>query len=138
MGLTGGHRPVFVGTVWPSTALVLPSDAAPAMAGGADAAETERDIVASALPEGARAEFERLAKAPELDRAAAMTLASLLVPAFDNAGAEFRNRGKAGGRRLGDVRIDSRRGGRFQIVDRSSNGQASNFGPDWQPVPLPT
>lgn len=88
MGLTGGHRPVFVGTVWPSTALVLPWDAAPAMAGGADAAETERDIVASALPERDRAEFERLAKAPELDRAAAMTLASLLVPAFDNAGAD--------------------------------------------------
>ena len=56
---------------------------------GGTAADYERDIVADALPESDRAEFERLATARQLDEAAARRLAALLVPAFrDSGGAD--------------------------------------------------
>ena len=83
-GSAADHRPLFVGTVWPSTALVLPWDEPPKMAGADTMSDHERAVLAlgEAIPPDDRAEFERLAGAKELDQAAARKLAAMLVAVF--------------------------------------------------------
>src|SRR5688572_21885798 len=101
-GLSYGrdYRPLFVGIIWPSTALVMPWEEGPqfAGAGAGPAAEDarvaqERDEVRTlveAVPAGDRPRFYELAqKAGSLNRNEAVELAGLLSPAFAAATDEL-------------------------------------------------
>ncbi len=97
------YRPLLVGVIWPSTALVLPWERPPKMAGApgpdaaldraqeADAYLEELDDVADSLPAESVARFFELATSSEpLDEAAATELATLLQPLYaapDDPGA---------------------------------------------------
>lgn len=82
-------RPVLVGIVWPSTALVAPWEQAPDIAatdGDDDAVAEERAEVAEVaaiVPEEKRALFYELAQRQDLSDAEAAEFAGLVVPAFE-------------------------------------------------------
>ena len=73
--LPASFKPAFLGIVWPSTALVLPSEQAPDIAGG------EFDPLFEVIDDDIRAELEtKLASGAPMDEAALRALAEKLAP----------------------------------------------------------
>lgn len=80
----GEYRPLLVGVLWPSTALLSEAERGPGLAGPIDAAVME---LADELPAASRTRFLALAGSPtRLEREAALELASLLCPVLELEG----------------------------------------------------
>jgi pimeloyl-ACP methyl ester carboxylesterase len=98
-----GYRPLYVGIIWPSTALVLPWEEGPdfAAAGAVDPiakseqVRSERREIAQRLEDSDITRFYELAEKNSLSREEALELARILAPIWADADGEIPSTGAA-------------------------------------------
>ena len=99
LGINGAdlYRPLYVGIIWPSTALVLPWEEAPDFAGGGtddlterrDQGRTERHEIAQQLKDADIPRFYELAEKTSLTKGEALEFAQILASIWADADGEI-------------------------------------------------
>ena len=142
------YRPLLVGIVWPSTALVMPWEQGPKFAGSDDSSkdaesaswQRELETIGADVESDTREEFYALAQTPSLSDAQAARLAEILshlVEGYTQADAEIANaetRPPSGpqllerAKQLGKKGSRSRVPGKIRAIDDSGGMPQAAFG----------
>lgn len=134
-------RPLLIGVIWPSTALVLESERPPDFAAGAGepavavAAEGFQVIqeLSAAIPAGKRERFCKLAQRTSLNATESLDLADLLLPVFQSEDDELKGKRPAAAQELLDLLLAGAKQlggpgntGEFGFADDAPAAPASN------------